>query len=85
MKDAREQFILDKLARLDGNVLAAHAAIRALILLLPDPPAASAAVLAQLEKVLSIGLGKALPEPMIEGIAEARQRLLPSPRDLGNT
>lgn len=82
MNQAQEKFIIDKLRRLDGNVLATQAAIRALILRQADPDAATRAVTAQLERLVSVGLGKAISEETLEGIAEARSAIFPGPRDL---
>ena len=81
MNTETEKYVIDKLARLDGNVLAVCAALRGLILHQPDVDATTRAVVEQLEKLTAVGLGKAISDSMLEGIHEGRNQLLPSRRD----
>ena len=62
---------------LDGQLLATHAAIRALILLLPDQVAARALVSKEVERELAEGLaGASTTDPLVRGIEATRQAIL---------
>lgn len=68
---------------LSGQVLATQAALRAIILLTPEPALAAKHVAEHLERWLSVGLANAnTTEPMLQGIERARDAILPSAADL---
>jgi len=68
---------MDKLEQLTGEMLATQAAIRALIALHPDPNTAALAVQREIDKLTAIGLGKPVSDSFLDGIARARQLVLP--------
>lgn len=72
-----------RLTFLEGELLATQAAVRALILLSPNPQSAANAVAAQMEKLVSIALASAhTSDPQIQGMQTARKAVLPSARDI---
>lgn len=73
----------ERLDALTGQLLATQAAVRALILLSPNPTAANTAMLEQIERVLAAALPKAgISEALLGGVIDAKKRLQPSASDL---
>ncbi|WP_310630790.1 hypothetical protein [Paraburkholderia sp.] len=70
-----------ELLKLEGHLLATQAAIRGLILASPDAKIAARAVLDEINKLAAAALPSTLPDALVTGIDDAKQRLLPSKRD----
>lgn len=69
---------------LAGQLLGTQAAIRALILLHPDPTSASRFVAQEMERWIAHGLAStATNDWQLQGIAAAKKALIPSAEDLG--
>lgn len=68
--------------KLEGQLFAIAAALRAILKLQPDVNAASKAVLAELEQVIAIALAKSLSDEFVAGIAAAKSSILPTKKEM---
>lgn len=77
MNKDQQDFIVDKLNRVDGHVLALTVALQSLLLETPDPIAASERAKERIERFLSQGLGAAVADGFLAGVQEGRDALFP--------
>lgn len=73
-----EAGLLDRIEALEGKVLAAHAAIRALICCHPHPEKAIDTVCRHLDTWSGIALESQHPDPMVDALAVAQVSLIPN-------
>lgn len=67
-----------RIEALEGQVLAAHAAIRALIACHHDPEKAIEQVCEHLDRFAGIGLASAQPDEFVDALSKAQDRILPT-------
>lgn len=79
MKDEEARSRIDAL---EGKVLAAQVAIRALIACHPDPEKAIATVCEHLDRFAGIALAGTWPEEMTSALASAQNTILPNDDEL---
>ncbi|MFP3277443.1 MAG: hypothetical protein RXR52_42065 [Paraburkholderia sp.] len=72
-----------ELALAEGQVLAAHAALRALIVASSDPSATAVAVAKSVEKMLALSLNTTLSDELQDGILRGKKAILPTSKDRG--
>ena len=77
-----EAGLLDRIESLEGKVLAANAAIRALICCHPHPEKAIAAVCRHLDTWSGIVLASQHPDPMVDALAAAQIALIPNDEEI---
>ncbi len=65
----------------EGQVLAAHAALRALIIDSPDQSATALAVEKSIEKMLALSLNTTLDDEVQEGVLRGKRAILPGSKD----
>lgn len=83
MNKEKEDFIVDKLMRLDGHVLALTVALQSLVLETPDPLASAERAKERIERFLSQGLGSAVNDAFLAGVQEGQRALFPDQRSTG--
>lgn len=71
-----------KLDRMEGELFATQAAIRALLISHPERSEAIAAVHLQLEKLTAIASARLIPDAFLDGIARARKNIFPNANDI---
>lgn len=72
-----------RLAYVTGQALGAQIAVRALVLMQPDPDTAMRAVLDQFERFLASGLAsESASDAMLLGVSAAKRTVLPSRADI---
>jgi len=77
-------YLVHRLQRAEGELLATQLAARALILEHDDVPAAIDAVNRQIEGAIAAGLPKEIDEAFLDGLERGKRRILPSKRDLAS-
>jgi hypothetical protein len=78
----RDAAIMARIERLEGKVLAAHAAIRALIACHPHPERAIATVCEHLDRHASIALAGNHPDELADALAASERVILPTQSEL---
>lgn len=71
-----------RIERLEGSVLAAHAAIRALIACHPSPEKAIEVVSEHLDRFAGLALAGTWPDEMTDALAAAQNAILPTDDEL---
>ncbi len=71
----------ERMEKLEGHVMATQAAIRALIKLAPDINGVALAVQQEIDIVIDAGLPFAVSEAFLDGIAQSKDRILPSAKE----
>ena len=79
--DEQLNFLATMLARTQGELLGTQAALRGVILASPDPSRAAQEVHEQIEALIATGLPRAVDEPLLDGVARAKGRILPTRLD----
>lgn len=82
MKDAIDAEARTRIEALEGKVLAAHAAIRALIACHPDQNKALVTVSEHLDRFAGIALAGSYPEAMTNALASADRAIFPTEDEL---
>lgn len=72
----------DRIDALEGKVLAAQVAIRALIACHPDPEKAIETVCEHLDRFAGIALAGTWPDEMTNALSEAQNMILPNDEEL---
>lgn len=83
MNKEEEIAFANMLFTIRGELIATQAAVRGLLLSHPNPQAATATVVTQLEEHLSTMLHSGLPDKMVDGFQRARKTIFPTARNLG--
>ena len=79
MKDQEAHMRIDQM---EGRLIAAQIAIRALIACHPNPEKAIATVSEHLNRIAAIGLGGAWPDLTIDALATAESNLIPNDEEV---
>lgn len=70
-----------KMDKIEGELFATQAAIRALLISHPERNEAIAAVHLQLEKLTALATARPIPDAFLDGIARARRNIFPNAND----
>jgi hypothetical protein len=81
MNEDAEKLLLEYVYRMDGQLMGAMTAIRALILAAPDPQATASQVSEMLDKFVDAGLPHAVEEDTLDGARSVPSFVLPSRED----
>lgn len=68
--------------KIEGELWATQAAVRALIKLHPDMNAAALAVQREIETLIAHALPSEMPEDFLDGVREGKSKVLPSAKDV---